>query len=73
MQRYAISTNGANKFSKTLIISPAVGRQQVVFGHSTNGDRVIFDPPHGRFLEMTCVVFGEGLANHLVTLLFAPP
>ena len=47
------STNGANKFSKTLIFILAVGRQQVAFGHSSYGERVVFDPPHGRFLRDT--------------------
>jgi len=49
VQRYAISTNGANKFSKTLIFNPADGRQQVAGGHSTYGEGVIFFPPNGRF------------------------
>ena len=49
VQRYSISVNGANKFSKTLIFNLADGRQQVVYGHSTYGEGVIFDPPHGRF------------------------
>jgi hypothetical protein len=53
VQRYAISTNGANKFSKTLIFSLADGRQQVVGGHSTYGEGVIFDPSHGRFWRGT--------------------
>lgn len=49
VQRYAISTNGANKFSKTLIFNPADGRQQEAFGHSSHGEGVNFDPPYGRF------------------------